>query len=75
MARMNAMVNSLILLGTGGCSEGAAVGIVMKAMRVVIQVREVYGKGRHVSMEKGLSGCVVILMSYIYMDGYWLIMS
>ena len=45
MARMNEMVNSLTLPGTGACSEGEAVGIVMKAMRVVVQVREVYGKG------------------------------
>jgi len=65
MALMKAMVNSPRLSGTDGCSEEAAVGIVMKAMRVVVQVKEVYGKGLSVSMEKGLGGCDVILMRYI----------
>jgi hypothetical protein len=65
MALMKAMVNSPRLSGTGFCSEGMSVGIVMKAMRVVVQVKEVYGKGLSVSMEKGLGGCDVILMRYI----------
>jgi len=65
MALMKAMVNSPRLSGTDVCSEGAAVGIVMKVMRVVVQVKEVYGKGLSVSMEKGLGGCDVILMGYI----------
>ena len=50
MALMKAMVNSPTLSGTDVCSEEAGVGIVMKAMSVDGQVREVYGKGRYVSM-------------------------
>ena len=58
MALMKAMVNSPTLSGTDVCSEEAGVGIVMKAMSVDDQVREVYGKGRYVSIEKGLGVAV-----------------
>lgn len=64
---MKAMVNSPTLSGTD-CSKEAGVVIVTKAMSVDDQVREVYWKGWYVSMEKGLRGCDVILMSYIEMN-------
>jgi hypothetical protein len=43
MALMKATVNSPTLSGTEVCSEKSGVGIIMKAMSVDGQVRELYG--------------------------------